>query len=72
MADSSYPEIGQVVSVRKKKYVVTDVQENSLDSQMINNVLIPRTHFVRLASAEYDDLGYDLSVIWQIELGTKI
>jgi len=23
MTDSSYPEIGQVVSVRKKKYVVT-------------------------------------------------
>lgn len=66
------PEIGQVVTVRQKKCIVTDVQASVLDSSLINQVLIQNTHLVHLTSIEDDDLGNDLKIIWEVEPGVTI
>ncbi len=66
------PEIGQVVSVRQKKFVVTDIQESLLDSKFINDVTIQDTHLVRLSSIEDDDMGSELMVIWEVEPGVSV
>jgi ERCC4-related helicase len=66
------PEIGQVVSVRKKRFTVIDIQENTADSSVINDVLISSMHLVHLSSIEDDDLGNEIAVIWQVEPGVKI
>jgi len=66
------PEIGQVVSVRQKKFVVTNIQESMLDSQFINDVTLQDTHLVRLSSIEDDDMGSELLVIWEVEPGVSV
>jgi len=66
------PEIGQVISFRQKKFFVTDIQENTSNSNLINEVIVSNMHLVNLSSIEDDDLGNETSIIWQIEPGVKI
>lgn len=72
IANETQPEIGQVVNVRQKKFIVTDVQNSALDSSLINEVLIQTSNLVHLTSIEDDDQGSELIVIWELEPGVSV
>lgn len=61
------PEPGQLVEVRRRQWVVADIQgaaflSNTRDEQ----------HLVTLTSIDEDSNGEELQVVWQIEPGAKI
>ncbi len=65
----SIPEIGQLVIVRKRPFVVTEIaaavpgiEKDSLRLQ----------HLVKLSSVEDDGMGEELEVIWELEPGTTV
>jgi superfamily II DNA or RNA helicase len=64
---SSTPEIGQLVQVRKKAFVVTEIQAQALPSDKIPAAHV--NHLVSLSSVEDDSLGEELDVIWELEPG---
>jgi hypothetical protein len=64
---SPKPEIGQLVQVRKRAFVVTDVQAQGVPSGTITTGHL--NHLVRLSSVEDDSLGEELEVIWDLEPG---
>ena len=59
------PEVGQLVRVRDRHWVVSDVQASTLDGDHAQ-------HLIELASVEDDGLGDELSVIWEIEPGIAV
>lgn len=62
---TSPPEIGQLVEVRKRLWVVNDISGQSFEG-------INQQHLVSLSSIEEDALGEDLQIIWQIEPGARV
>ena len=58
------PEVGQLVRVRDRHWVVADVQASTIGGAW------PQ-HLVELQSVEDDDLSDELAVIWEIE-GTAV
>lgn len=70
-ADDSYqlsvPEPGQLVEVRRRQWVVSDVKGSAFSSGADN-----QQHLVTLASLDEDALGEELQVVWQIEAGARI
>ena len=58
------PEPGQLVEVRRRRWVVSDVQGASLDIVNDNG-----QHLVLLSSLDEDSSGEQLQVIWEIEPG---
>lgn len=63
----SAPEPGQLVEVRRRQWVVSDV----LTSQPGESG-VPSQNLVTLSSIDEDGLGEDLEVIWEIEPGAHI
>ncbi|MEK5252507.1 DISARM system SNF2-like helicase DrmD [Paenibacillus sp. FSL F4-0125] len=61
------PDPGQLVEVRRRHWVVSQVQGSSFSTDLNR-----QQHLVTLASLEEDSLGEDLQVIWQIEPGAKV
>ena len=57
------PELGQLVEVRRRQWIVADIAS----SQLITNH--PRQNLVTLSSIDEDGLGEELEVIWEIEPG---
>jgi hypothetical protein len=73
MPDASFeklPEQGQLVEVRRRRFVVTDVRASALLSSAPTPGL--SQHSVSLSSVEDDGLGEQLSVIWEIEPGARV
>src|SRR5712692_9682691 len=64
------PEPGQLVDVRQRRYVVVDVSQGTLSSDLLKPV--QSQHLVSLASVEDDDLGEELQVIWEVEPGVQV
>ncbi|CZH02456.1 DISARM system SNF2-like helicase DrmD [Legionella pneumophila serogroup 1] len=62
---SSRPEPGQLVEVRRRQWVVSDVQGQSFEFN-------GEQHLVTLSSLDEDALGEEIQVIWQIEPGAKV
>jgi hypothetical protein len=66
---NSNPEIGQLVVVRKRPFVVTEILPSATD-------MVPTgtraSHLIKLSSVEDDGLGEELQVIWEIEPGTTV
>jgi SNF2 family DNA or RNA helicase len=64
---TSAPEPGQLVEVRRRQWVVADVQSSEV---------LPgkgtAQHYVTLSSIDEDGLGEELGVIWQIEPGAHV
>jgi hypothetical protein len=56
------PEIGQLVVVRKRPFVVTEIVPS------IANLPHPN-HLLKLSSVEDDGLGEEMEVIWELEPG---
>lgn len=63
----SPPEPGQLVEVRRRQWVVADIQASKC-----TNGHLAAQHFVTLSSIEEDSLGEQLEVIWEIEPGAHI
>ncbi|MBN8924967.1 MAG: helicase [Rhodanobacter sp. 68-29] len=59
------PEPGQLVEVRRRQWVVADVNAAGLETG------IPQ-HCVTLSSIDEDGLGEELEVVWEIEPGAQV
>lgn len=72
MPNFSIPEQGQLVEVRRRQYVVTEVAPGLLPPSPL--ALSPQTpqHLITLTSIEDDALGEELRVIWELEPGAQI
>jgi hypothetical protein len=69
---TSIPEQGQIVTVRQRRYVVTNVQKSTLPPDQLSLSANGRQHLVSLNSIEEDALGESLQVIWELEPGAEI
>ena len=74
----SIPVPGQLVDVRRRRYVVVDIVQSTLQAPRTSHSPsrsstgdgdMPRHHLVTLSSVEDDALGEELQVIWEIEPG---
>lgn len=61
------PSPGQLVEVRRRHWVVSEVQGSAFSADPNK-----QQHIVTLSSLEEDSLGEDLQVIWQLEPGAKV
>lgn len=66
------PEIGQLVEVRRRQWVVSDVTRSTLPPDLSHNGHQTPQHLLTLTSVEDDALGEELEVIWEIEPGARI
>lgn len=64
---SSTPEPGQLVEVRRRQWVVSDIKGQSLLDTKNSNQCV-----VTLSSLDEDALGEELQVIWPIEPGAHV
>ena len=66
------PEQGQLVNVRQRQWVVSEVTKGSLSEGPLQPLdRQHQRHLVTLSSVEDDGLGEELQVIWEIEPGAK-
>lgn len=63
---SSAPEPGQLVEVRRRQWVVSDVKGQSLEAKNSNQCV------VTLSSLDEDALGEELQIVWPIEPGAQV
>lgn len=62
------PEPGQLVEVRRRQWIVSDLTASALHGSMS-----PRAqHLLTLSSIDEDALGEELRVVWEIEPGARI
>ncbi len=68
------PKQGELVEVRRRRYVVVEVAQDSLPSltpDAPDSALRPQ-NLVTLSSVEDDALGEELQVIWEVEPGARV
>jgi SNF2 family DNA or RNA helicase len=63
----SVPELGQLVEVRRRQWVVADIRASTASDGFVN-----RQHFLTLSSLDEDSLGEEIDVLWEIEPGAHI
>lgn len=66
------PEAGQIVEVRRRRYIVQEVRAGSLPDEALPLSSGAPQHLVTLSSVEDDGLGEELVVVWEIEPGTRV
>src|SRR5438094_695644 len=69
---SPQPEQGQMVSVRSRNWMVTDVSASTLPPERLQTGLESPQHLLTLSSVEDDGLGEELQVIWELEPGARV
>ena len=69
---SNPPEQGQLVTVRQRQYVVSEVAKSTLTAIPLQPLDGQGQHLVTLASVEDDALGEELQVIWELEPGAAV
>ncbi|MGV2340943.1 MAG UNVERIFIED_CONTAM: hypothetical protein LVR18_45490 [Planctomycetaceae bacterium] len=72
IATHNVPEQGQVVQVRARQWVVTEVKPGTLPSPAMQLPGSSAQTLLTLASIEDDGLGEELQVVWEIEPGARI
>jgi len=67
------PDPGQLVTVRQRRYVVTELKESAVPVAALTSLdeSAPQ-HLVSLQSVEDDGLGEELQVVWEVEPGTRV
>lgn len=60
------PEPGQLVEVRRRQWIVSDVDASTLSPEL------PKNHLVKLASIDEDALGEEIEVLWELEPGAHV
>jgi SNF2-related domain len=68
---NSCPDIGQLVVVRKRPFVVTEIVPAAAAAGLAP-IGAHASHLIKLSSVEDDDIGEELEVIWEIEPGTAV
>ena len=63
------PQPGRVVEVRGSTWAVTDVQEQQLTRSPADETVAGLQHVVTLQALGEDDLGDELRIIWELEVG---
>jgi hypothetical protein len=66
------PDAGQLVSVRDRRWVVTDVDRSTQPSDVLAGGPRPPEHLITLTSVEDDAFGDELRVIWELERATRV
>ena len=66
------PEIGQVVAVRQRRFVISEKKLSHFESNTLATDKGDKTHLLNLVSIEDDALGEELQIIWELEPGTEI
>jgi superfamily II DNA or RNA helicase len=66
------PQLGNLVRVRDRLWVVGEVQPSNLEPDVLVGVSGRVDHLVSLTSIEDDGFGDELSVIWEAEPGTQV
>ena len=66
------PDQGQMVSVRSRNWMVTDVSASTLPPERLQTGLESPQHLVTLSSVEDDGLGEELNVLWELEPGVRV
>ena len=66
------PEQGQIVAVRQRRFVVSDVVQSALPADVLAKTGGRQQHLISLSSIEDDALGETLQVIWEIEPDARI
>jgi superfamily II DNA or RNA helicase len=66
------PEPGHLVRVRGQQWMVTDVRRSHLPEDEIAATRISGRTLVTLASVSDEDLGDELTVVWEIEPGRDV
>ena len=69
---SSPPEQGQLVRVRQRQFIVSEVAKSTLPASPLYSFSNQAQHLVTLSSVEDDALGEELQVIWELEPGASI
>ncbi len=65
------PEQGQIVTLRQRRYLVTDIAKSTLPPQPLVKRLTAQ-HLVTLTALDDDSVGESLRVIWELEPGALI
>lgn len=60
------PEPGQLVEVRRRQWIVSEVDGRAIAPGLRKN------HLVRLASIDEDALGEELEIVWELEPGAHV
>jgi hypothetical protein len=66
------PEAGQLVRVRGQQWVVSGVRQSGQPVDELAASRLPGRTLVRLTSVSDDDLGEDLTVVWEVEPGREV
>jgi SNF2 domain-containing protein len=72
MVDGATVEVGALVQVRGQQWVVSDLSESTLPVDELAASVLPGRTLVTLTSVSEDDLGEELSVIWEVEPGRDV
>ena len=70
VATAEIPEIGQLVIVRNRQFVVSKIVAGEPITHEIESTKPPQ-HLITLESVEDDALGEELQVIWELEPGAR-
>lgn len=60
------PEPGQLVEVRRRQWIVSDVDASAVSPDL------PKRYLVKLASIDEDALGEEIEVLWELEPGAHV
>lgn len=66
------PDPGQLVDVRQRRFVVTEVSGSALPTDPLSPHANGQQHLVTLSSVEDDALGEELRVVWELEPGARV
>ena len=72
MSTSPIPEQGQLVDVRQRRYLVTDIVQSTLPVSPLRPTGNGVQYLVSLSSVEDDALGEEIQVIWELEPGVRV
>lgn len=65
-------EVGALVQVRGQQWLVSELSESTLPVDELAPAVLPGRTLVTLTSVSEDDLGEELSVIWEVEPGRAV
>ncbi len=66
------PEAGQLVRVRGQQWVVSGISQSHQPQDELAATQVPGRTLVTLTSVSDDDLGEELTVVWEVEPGREI
>jgi superfamily II DNA or RNA helicase len=66
------PETGQLVQVRQRQFVVTDVLSGALPPDPMRGTSGTDQHLISLNCVADDGFGEELQVIWEVEPGARV